>query len=71
MIRVALPVDLPTLLSETRAKYIEVALNWSNGNVPEAARLLGISRQALWQWLHSRRPPEPEDDRQLPLPLEG
>jgi DNA-binding NtrC family response regulator len=40
--------DRPTL-QEVERKYIELVLRQARGNQTEAARILGISRKALWQ----------------------
>ena len=47
------PFSLDRLLAETEQKYIEAALRMSNGNVSQAARLLGINRTTLYNRMES------------------
>jgi two-component system NtrC family response regulator len=54
--------ELPTLREErhrTERKLIQRALTTANGNVSEAARLLGISRPTLYELLRSLEIPVP------------
>jgi DNA-binding NtrC family response regulator len=41
----------PDLLSSAQRRQIESVLQRVGGNKTEAARLLGISRRALYRWL--------------------
>ena len=45
--------NLDGLLSETERSYIEAALQLTNGNVAQAARLLGINRTTLYNRMES------------------
>ena len=45
--------SLDRLLSETERSYIEAALQLTNGNVSQAARLLGINRTTLYNRMES------------------
>lgn len=47
------PFNLDCLLSETERNYIEAALQLANGNVSQAARLLGINRTTLYNRMES------------------
>ena len=49
----AAPFNLDYLLSETERNYIEAALQLANGNVSQAARLLGINRTTLYNRMES------------------
>ncbi len=51
---VAFPRELPTLRASTES-LVEEALRRANGNQAEAARMLGITRQALNRRLHAER----------------
>ncbi len=47
------PFNLDQLLANTENSYIEAALRLSNGNVSQAARLLGINRTTLYNRMES------------------
>ncbi|MFT3961452.1 sigma-54-dependent transcriptional regulator [Propionivibrio sp.] len=47
------PFSLDRLLAETEQNYIEAALRLANGNVSQAARLLGINRTTLYNRMES------------------
>lgn len=47
------PFNLDRLLSDTEHRYIEAALRLANGNVSQAARLLGINRTTLYNRMES------------------
>lgn len=47
------PFSLDRLLAETEQSYIEAALRLANGNVSQAARLLGINRTTLYNRMES------------------
>ncbi len=47
------PFSLDQLLAETEQNYIESALRLTNGNVSQAARLLGINRTTLYNRMES------------------
>jgi DNA-binding NtrC family response regulator len=49
-----LPVDLPRLLREMEEAYIRMALDQTNGNKKEAARLLGMGRTTLVEKLRRK-----------------
>jgi len=42
------PLPRPTL-EEVERRYIQLILRHTKGNQTEAARILGISRKALWE----------------------
>ncbi len=47
------PFSLDQLLADTEHSYIEAALRLANGNVSQAARLLGINRTTLYNRMES------------------
>lgn len=47
------PFNLDQLLAETEHRFIEAALQLANGNVSQAARLLGINRTTLYNRMES------------------
>ena len=47
------PFNLDQLLADTEHSYIEAALRLTNGNVSQAARLLGINRTTLYNRMES------------------
>ena len=47
------PFSLDQLLADTERSYIEAALRLANGNVSQAARLLGINRTTLYNRMES------------------
>lgn len=47
------PFNLDQLIADTERSYIEAALRLSNGNVSQAARLLGINRTTLYNRMES------------------
>ncbi len=47
------PFSLDQLLTDTEHSYIEAALRLANGNVSQAARLLGINRTTLYNRMES------------------
>jgi len=51
------PLDLPAAIRRVRGHYLAEALRLSGGNKVEAARLLGISRRALYDLLAQSAPP--------------
>jgi sigma-54 dependent transcriptional regulator, flagellar regulatory protein len=51
---VTLPVDLPTMLRELEDAYIRAALNRTQFNKKEAAKLLGMGRTTLVEKLRRR-----------------
>ena len=47
------PFNLDSMLAETERSYIEAALRLANGNVSQAARLLGVNRTTLYGRMES------------------
>ena len=52
-LQAAEPFNLDRLLAETEHNHIEAALRLANGNVSQAARLLGINRTTLYNRMES------------------
>lgn len=48
--------SLREVLDETRREYLTAALVRANGNIVEAARLVGISRPTFYRIMGARRP---------------
>ncbi|HNR29548.1 MAG TPA: sigma 54-interacting transcriptional regulator [Candidatus Hydrogenedentes bacterium] len=48
----SLPEDAPLSLAEVERRHIQRVLSYCNGNVPEAARILGIGRSTLYERLN-------------------
>jgi len=53
------PFNLNSALAEMEQAYIEAALTLANGNVSQAARLLGINRTTLYSRMEAMRPGAP------------
>lgn len=49
------PIDLDATLAELERSYIEAALKLADGNVSQAARLLGINRSTLYNRMEIRQ----------------
>jgi len=51
----SLPDDAPLSLAEMECRHIQNVLSYCNGNVPEAARILGIGRSTLYEKLNLQK----------------
>ncbi len=59
-LREGLPFSLDALLASTERTYIDAALALTDGNVSQAARLLGINRTTLYSRMEATRQPPPD-----------
>lgn len=54
LVKLTLPIDLPTMLRDLENAYLDAALEQTGGNKKEAARLLGMGRTTLVEKLRRR-----------------